>query len=195
MLRRTFVKAVAAFGVALAGSMRGIMDTDAKPVTPTSANTHDMVITRQFDAPVERVWQAWIDAEDVKRWWGPKAFTAPVAEMDVCDGETSFVCMRSPEGQDLCNTWTYQKVVPHELLEFIQRFADEDGNAIDPVGLGLPPEIPAEVRHVVTFNELANDRTELTVTEYGYPVAWIVEVSAAGMNECLDKMESLVSGT
>ena len=30
---------------------------------------HNMVVTRVFDAPVEQVWKAWSDSEQVKRWW------------------------------------------------------------------------------------------------------------------------------
>ena len=31
------------------------------------ANKHDLVVTRVFDAPVKRVWQAWTDPEQVMR--------------------------------------------------------------------------------------------------------------------------------
>ena len=33
--------------------------------------THDMTVTRRFDAPRERVWRAWSDPDEVMRWWGP----------------------------------------------------------------------------------------------------------------------------
>jgi hypothetical protein len=54
-------------------------------------------------------------------------------------------------------------------LEFIQNFADEHGNKLAPASIGLPAEIPQDVRNVVTFKALGEHRTELTVTEYGYP--------------------------
>jgi uncharacterized protein YndB with AHSA1/START domain len=190
MLRRIFVTAAAATAVSLLMPGHGFAQTSAGTATPGS-QTRDMVITRSFDAPVARVWQAWTDADDVKRWWGPEGFTAPVAEMDVRVGGTSLVCMRSPEGQTLCNTWTYTKVEPLRRLEFIQHFADEDGKRIAPADVGLPPEIPKEVPHIITFETLPDDRTELTVTEQGYTVDWIVDLSAAGMNQVLDKMAAL----
>ena len=144
---------------------RGFARTDDTPATPISAPTLEMVITRAFAAPAERVWRAWTAADDVKRWWGPKAFTAPVVDMDVRAGGTSLVCMRSPEGQDFYNTWTYETVEPNARLVFVQRFADKDGNAINPAEAGLPAEIPAEVRHVITFAARPGDTTEVTVTE------------------------------
>ncbi len=192
MQRRRFVAGGMAAGMSLAALNRGSTQAAFDAATPAAtAGKYDMVITRRFDAPVERVWQAWSDAEDVKRWWGPKGFTAPVADLDFREGGTSLVCMRSPEGQDLYNTWTYTEIVPMERIEFIQRFADKEGDAIAPADAGLPPELPREVRHVIAFAAASADTTEMTVTEYGYSAEWLVELSRAGMNDCLDKMAGI----
>jgi uncharacterized protein YndB with AHSA1/START domain len=156
----------------------------------------NMVVTWVFDAPVEEVWKAWSDPERVMRWWGPTGFTAPVARMDFREGGTSLVCMRSPEGQDHFNTWTYRRIVPQRRIEFVQRFSDENGNAIDPGTMGMPPGIPREVPHVVIFEAAEDRKTVLTVTEYGYTSDQVVEVSRAGMQQCLDEMAaSFTRGT
>jgi uncharacterized protein YndB with AHSA1/START domain len=154
---------------------------------------HNVVVTRVIDAPVELVWRAWTDSELVMRWWGPTGFTCPVARMDVSQGGTSLVCMRSPDGHDLYNTWTYRRITPLRRLEFTNRFADADGNALDPAAIGLPPGIPAEVPHVVTFAPAGDGKTELTVTEYGYASPEVVELSKAGMEQCLDKLAAALS--
>ena len=153
--------------------------------------TFDVVVTRVFEAPVEQVWRAWSDPEHVKRWWGPSGFTSPLTRMDFREGGTSLVCMRSAEGWDLYNTWTYQKIEPMRRIEFVQRFADENGNTIDPAEVGLPPDIPREVPHVVTFEATGDGETQMTVTEYGYPSAQIVQVSRTGVEQCLDKMAAM----
>jgi uncharacterized protein YndB with AHSA1/START domain len=155
---------------------------------PTRATTHEVRISRTFDAPVESVWNAWTQPEQVMRWWGPTGFTSPLAEMDVREGGTSLVCMRSPDGHDLYNTWTYRKVVPLQRMEFVQRFSDQHRNQLDPGDLGLPPGIPAEVPHVVTFEAVGDQQTELSVTEYGYPSQQLAELSRAGMQQVLDKL-------
>ena len=85
-------------------------------------NTHDMVLTRTFDAPVEDVWRAWTEPELVKRWWGPTGFTAPLAEIDVRE---------------------------------VQTFTDADRNPVEPADLGLPPGIPRDVPHGLTFGRNA----------------------------------------
>jgi uncharacterized protein YndB with AHSA1/START domain len=157
------------------------------------SETKDLVVTRSFDAPVAEVWKYWAESERVKRWWGPNGFTAPLARMDFREGGTSLVCMRAPNGQDFYNTWTYRKIEPLKRIEFILGWADKDGMKADPVKMGLPPDIPQEVRHVVTFKDVGG-KTELTVTEYGYKTDQTLELSKGGLEQCLDKMAAALGG-
>ncbi|WP_113701307.1 SRPBCC family protein [Nonomuraea lactucae] len=157
------------------------------------ATTFDVVVTRVFDAPLERVWRAWTEPELVRRWWGPVGFSAPLARMDVRPGGTSLVCMRSPDGHDLYNTWTYGQVVPGERLEFVLRFSDESGDPLDPARLGLPPGIPAEVPHVITFTDVNGRGTRITVTESGYGIESTRDGSRIGLEQCLDKMTTALT--
>jgi uncharacterized protein YndB with AHSA1/START domain len=149
----------------------------------------DLVFTRVFDAPVEEVWRAWTEPEYVKQWWGPDGFTAPLAEMDVREGGTSLVCMSSADFGDHYSTWAYQEIVPLERIEYIHNLADKEGNKVDPVKMGMPPDFPQDQRHAVAFKALDDGRTELTVTEYGWTVGQMMEMSIMGMEQCLDKME------
>ena len=158
-------------------------------------STHDMIVTRTFDAPVERVWQAWSDPEQVKRWWGPQGFSSPLCRMDFREGETTLVSMRSDEGWEVFNTWTYRSIQPMEKIEFVARFADADGNQVRPADLGLPPTIPDEVPHEVTFSRIDDATTEMTVHEFGYPDAQTAAMSRAGMEQVLDKMAELVASS
>ncbi len=90
--------------------------------TTKHGKQRDLVVTRVFDAPVEHVWEAWTEPEHVRQWWGPEGFTCPLARMDVRAGGTSLVCMRVPKeygDQDIYTTWTYRKIDPHTLIEFI----------------------------------------------------------------------------
>jgi uncharacterized protein YndB with AHSA1/START domain len=153
-------------------------------------DTFDVVSTREFAAPVEEVWRAWHDPAYVMNWWGPRGFTSPRADMDFRVGGTSLVCMRAPVefgGQDMYNTWTYRRIEPASLLEFDLSFTDATGAAVEP-----PPGVPSEVRHVVTFSPVAEDRTSMTVTEYGYPDEQVRDQSQTGLEQCLDKMATLV---
>ena len=159
----------------------------------TDTKTRNMAVNRVIDVPVDQVWKAWSDSNYVKQWWGPTGFTCPLAEMDFREGGTSLVCMRAPEefgGMDMYNTWTYRKIVPMEQIEFIQNFADQNGNQVDPAELGIPPGVPHEVPHVITFKALNGNQTELTVTESGYTSDQAHDISKVGMEQCLDKMSA-----
>jgi uncharacterized protein YndB with AHSA1/START domain len=161
---------------------------------PTTAEKRNLVVRRVFDAPPEQVWKAWTDPEDVMRWWGPTGFTSPMARIDFRQGGTSLVCMRAPKefgGQDLYNTWTYTKIVPQESFEYILRFSDKDGNPTDPASHGLPPDMPREVRNLVTLRSLSDGKTEMTVTEYDWTSDQLYDLSKAGLEQCLDKMAAV----
>lgn len=183
--------------IAIALSVRTSISQNGSTNSMTQDNqaTRNMTFTRTFDAPVERVWKQWSESENVMRWWGPKGFTSPLAKMDFREGGVSLVCMRAPKefgGMDMYNTWSYKKIVPHERIEFVLNFCDKDGNKLDPAKMGLPPGIPQDVPHVITFKTVGDNKTEMTVIEYGYTLDEAVELSRAGLKECLDKMaESL----
>lgn len=164
----------------------------------TTESTHrNVVCTRVFNAPVERVWKAWSEPESVMQWWGPRGFTCPIAQMDFREGGTSLLCMRAPQeygGGDMYNTWTYHKIDPHSRIEFVLHFTDRHGTKLDPSQTGHPPGVPQEVRHVITFKPVGENQTEMTVTEYGYTSDEAHDLSKAGMEQCLDKMSEMLEG-
>jgi len=45
--------------------------------TSNSTQPSSVVVTRVFDAPVEQVWNAWVQPELVMQWWGPTGFACP----------------------------------------------------------------------------------------------------------------------
>jgi uncharacterized protein YndB with AHSA1/START domain len=151
----------------------------------------DIVVTRIFESPIERIWKAWSESAFLKQWWGPDYFTCPSAEMDFREGGTSVVCMRAPKefgGQDIYSAWTYKKIVPMKSIEFIQNLADKSGNVLEPVKLGMPPEFPMNLRTSVTVKEPEIGKTAITVTEYGFPVCPMLAMAEKGLQQCMDKM-------
>ena len=155
-------------------------------------STFTMTLSKTMNAPIEIVWKAWSHAEWVSQWWGPQGFTAPVANMNFKEGGVSLVCMRSPDGFEIYNTWTYSKILPMHSIEYVLRFSDKNGNTLNPASIGLPPGIPEAVPHVIRFEDLGNSITRVTITESGYSSQETVEISRLGMQQCLDKMEALL---
>lgn len=152
----------------------------------------DLTVTRTYGAPPERVWAALTESELVRQWWGPDGFSCPLARMDVRPGGASLVSMRSPEGFELHNTWTYTVVDPPHRLEYVLGFCDADGRPVPPSSLGLPADIPETgVPHEVTLTP-SGPGTELTVTERGYATADTVRLSRLGLEQTLDKLAAVL---
>ena len=54
-----------------------------------------LIIKRTFQAPRERVFAAWTQAEALKKWWGTEGHTVPSVEMDFSVGGKYRVEMRT----------------------------------------------------------------------------------------------------
>jgi uncharacterized protein YndB with AHSA1/START domain len=159
-----------------------------------SPNKQDLVITRVFDIPVELVWKAWTDPKLVIQWWGPADYISPQCDIDFREGGQYLFCMRAPKeqgGQDYYSAGVYEKIVPMERLEFTQTLADKDGNTVDPIDVGMPPDFPKEVKFVIEFNA-QGDRTELTITEYDWTFGQMSKYAVIGMNQSLDKLAARI---
>lgn len=163
--------------------------TDAR----TTIEEGVLVIERIFDAPRELVWKAWTDPELAKRWWGPKAFTAPSVEMDFRVGGKALLAMQSPEfndGRPIWSTGVYREIVPLERIVMTDSFADEDGNVVPATHYGMGSDFPLEMLVTVTFEDL-DGKTKMTLRHEGLP-AGDKDGAGVGWNESFDKLaESL----
>ena len=95
-------------------------------MTPGAADPQ-VTITRVFDAPREMVFQAWIETERLKRWWGPTGFTNPVCEFDPRPGGKIRIHMRAPDGREHPMTGEIQEIVEPERLVFSTVALDQQG--------------------------------------------------------------------
>lgn len=62
--------------------------------------------------------------------------------------------MRAPEAQGGLESYSagiYKKIVQMERLEFSSFLSDRDGNAIDPVQVGVPSDFPRHIEFVIEF--------------------------------------------
>jgi uncharacterized protein YndB with AHSA1/START domain len=159
----------------------------------------DLIVTHIFDAPIEEVWQAWIDDRFVQRWWRVDGFSNLFARMDVREGGVSHVGMRASAeygGGDYYNVFKYTRVVPHELIQYISNFADKDGDVITPEAAGLPAETPIDKEQQVEFENLGDGRTRVTITEFGWIAGGVmVERSRRGLEQTLSNIDRVLSDT
>jgi uncharacterized protein YndB with AHSA1/START domain len=78
----------------------------------------EIVTTRVFDAPRERVFEAWTDPDHLAQWWGPKGFTNTFEEFDLRPGGNWRFVMHGPDGVDYKNHSVFVEVVKPERIVF-----------------------------------------------------------------------------
>lgn len=153
----------------------------------TMKNKDALTIVRVFDAPREKVWKAWTDPEELKKWWGPKHFTSPFSKIDLRAGGKYLHCMRGPDGKDYWSTGVYREIVPMERLVATDSFADEKGDVVPASHYGMAGDFPLELIVTVTF-EKTGARTKMIVRHEGLPAGLVRELTETGWNESFDKL-------
>lgn len=132
----------------------------------------EIVITRIFDAPVEKVWKAWTEPEEVKKWWGPKGFTAPSIKIDFREGGKFIYAMQGPKGSKwdrvMYSAGVFKEIVPKQKIVTTDYFSDELGNKISPVKEGQDQDFPTEMTATILFEDLGENRSKISIT---YPKA------------------------
>ncbi|HKF30239.1 MAG TPA: SRPBCC domain-containing protein [Candidatus Binataceae bacterium] len=142
-------------------------------------------ITRVFDAPQRVVFKAWIDPEQLARWWGPRGFTNPLCEVDARPGGTIRIIMRAPDGVSHEMRGVFREINEPERLVFTNR-------AIGPKG-----ELLLEGLTTVSFSD-HEGKTTLTLDTSA--VAMLPEANAMlngmndGWNQSLERLTMVLAG-
>lgn len=85
-------------------------------------------ITREFDAELSLVWDAFTKAEILDQWVAPKPYVSKTKYMDFKVGGQRFYAMVSPEGQERWSIQRYTSISPKTNFKMHSAFADKDGN-------------------------------------------------------------------
>jgi len=142
-------------------------------------------ITRVFDAPRQLVFKAWIDPEQLARWWGPKGFTNPLCEVDARPGGTIQIVMRAPDGVSHQMRGVFREVSAPERLVFTNRAVGPNGEAL------------LEGLTTVSFSE---QEGKTTMTLETSAVALVAEARAMlngmnqGWNQSLERLTMVLGG-
>jgi len=163
------------------------------------AGEQEFVITRVFDAPRELVFKAWTEPKHMAQWWGPRAMTTPVCEMDVRPGGAYRIVMRGPDGEEYPEKGIYREVVRPERLVMTMdcsEFPDEWQDMMKPNREKWERNPVGEMVTTVTFEERGG-KTEVTVRMRFISAAirdsMVTKGMSVGWSESLDKLGELLA--
>ena len=134
-------------------------------------STKTVTFSREFDADLSLVWDAYTKQEILDQWWAPKPWTSKTKFMDFEVGGRRFYAMVSPEGAEHWSVQKYTSISPKTNFKLLNAFADKDEN----------PELPGS-EWDLTFSE-QNGKTTVRISIYNESLVRLEKMLAMGFKE------------
>jgi uncharacterized protein YndB with AHSA1/START domain len=144
----------------------------------TKSNTNTIRLHRVLQAPPERVYRAFLDANAMVKWLPPNGFTGQVHHLDAKVGGTyrmSFTNFTTEKSHSFGGE--YLELTPNERIRHTDKFED--------------PNLPGEMQTTITLRQVSVG-TELTIVQEGVPAVIPAEACYLGWQESLTLLRKLV---
>lgn len=133
--------------------------------------TKTAIVTREFNAELSLVWDAYTRQEILDQWWAPKPWTSKTKYMNFEVGGQRFYAMVGPEGQERWSIQTYTSISPKTNFKMSNTFADKDEN----------PELPGS-EWDFNFSE-QNGKTKVCISIYNESLTRLEKMIEMGFKE------------
>ncbi|MGE7367991.1 SRPBCC family protein [Neorhizobium sp. NPDC001467] len=114
---------------------------------------YQLQIVREFDVPVEKLFQVWATPERYGEWFCPLPWKVTEARLDLRSGGESYILMEGPDGQKIPNTGVYLEVVPNRKIVFTDAYTRAWEPAEKPFMTGI-----------IEFEDLGGGRSRYTAS-------------------------------
>lgn len=163
------------------------MNSDSASISSPSNNLADreLVLTRIIDAPREKIYRAWTDAEILKQWFAPKPYSTPSAKLDVRAGGSNLIVMRDPQGNDFPNQGVYLEVIPNERLVITDAYTQAWEPSAKPfmtLTISLDEAGPGKTKYTALVRHWSVEDKQ-THEKMGFHQGWGI---------CTDQLEAIV---
>jgi uncharacterized protein YndB with AHSA1/START domain len=157
--------------------------TSSRSATVSLPTDEQILITREFDAPKELVFEAFTTPELVKRWWNARRGTVTVAEIDLrVGGKWRSVMVTDEGGIEVAFHGEYREIVPNERIVSTEVYE------------GIPDAEEHASVNTMTLTE-EDGRTTMTILVQAASKeardAQIDSGMEAGMQDALDLLEEI----
>jgi uncharacterized protein YndB with AHSA1/START domain len=158
------------------------MTTTRQTEITADPNLPTIRITREFDAPPDRVFRAWTDSDLFARWVGPRSIDTRIDDWDArTGGRWRYAALR--DGEEVATFYgSFHEVRPNERL--VQTFTWE----------GAPDGVSLET---MTFVDLGDGRTRIEALSVVESLETRDAIMSSGMdvgvNEGYEKLDELLA--
>ena len=105
------------------------------------------ILTRDFDAPMQLVYEAWTQESHLCQWQVPNAEVQCVYKSaDIKAGGSALHKMVMPSGNEMWLLTKYHELSPYHTIVFIQYESNENGEVLPPSMPNWPKEIRATIK-------------------------------------------------
>ena len=112
------------------------MSQNNQTIINTDLANKKIVVTREFNAPLEDVWKAWTERNILDEWWAPKPWKARTKSMDFKPGGRWLYAMVGPNGEEHWARMDFKSIDAKKSYTGQDSFCDENGNIFsDPPGM------------------------------------------------------------
>jgi len=147
-------------------------------VNDTSANIGELTITRTYNAPRELVFECMITPEHLTHFWGPVGVSTPLETIKIDPkpgGVFETVMVNDSDGAEYPNSGVYVEVDKPSKLSWTE------------------PDVEGGMLTSLTFVDLGDGRTEVTIHQTNVPEIYLSAEAQAGMQSSLDRFAAYVS--
>jgi len=143
-------------------------------------------VTKEFDAELSLVWDAFTKQELLDQWWAPKPWASKTKSMNFKEGGRRFYAMVSPEGQEHWSIQDFTSISPTTNFKFVDAFTDKD----EVINSAFPSS-----EWNLNFSE-QNDTTTVKITIRHKTLAALEQIMQMGFKEgftmTLNELETLL---
>ena len=159
------------------------MNDQTQKATVTKQGEREIRFEREFDAPRERVFAAFLDPELIPRWWGPRDTETIVDKLEGHTGGDWRFLSRSADGTEIAFRGTFREVTPPERI--VQTFEWD----------GMPGYVSVDSAE---FVDLGGDRTRVVSTSLFYVSeerdGMVDSGMEKGLNESYERLDEVLAG-
>ncbi len=147
-------------------------------MTDTTANTGELIITRTYDAPRDLVFECMVTPEHLTHFWGPVGVSTPLDRIKVDlqpGGVFDTTMVNDSDGAEFTSHGIYVEIDEPSKLVWSE------------------PGVEGGMTTSVSFVDLGDGRTEVTIHQTNVPEMYRSPEAQAGFNSSLDRFAAYVT--